>query len=182
MEPSLQDLEEEDKRLEEEVYAAYLASIPRPAGTWTVHVPFQAQEPVVEGTPYSYLESASKSNMTVVFLTGFAGTNSAYSYTPPRPGYTPGSYAFAFTTRSSERATGFATRAAAANWTVIFVNESFTYPDKPEWMKWNLLMKQVRVCHASLSCACSDDDAPTVQTESSPCADSLLCFRPAPSP
>lgn len=99
---------------------------------------------VPEGSPLSYLEAASRSNLTVVFLTGFAGTDRLFACIPPPPSFTPGSHAFALTTRTTEQATGFATRAREANWTVIFMEEVFRFPDKPEWMRWNLLMKQVR--------------------------------------
>jgi hypothetical protein len=136
--------EQDDERFGEEVYAAYLAMLPKPAGAWSVHVPYEPEEVEEEGSPLSYLGPATRSNLTVVFLTGFAGTDQMLAFAPPRPSFTPGSHAFAFTTRSTEAATGFATRAVAANWTVVYMEETFIFPEKPEWMKWNLLMKQVR--------------------------------------
>lgn len=64
------------------------------------------------------------------------------------PNHTGPSHAFAFTTRETEDATGFGTRAAAAHWEVIYLSED-VFPQFDPDVRLNYIIKQVR-----LQCQC----------------------------
>jgi hypothetical protein len=96
-------------------------------------------------SPLSY--QAAASNHSIVFVTGYTGRSRAEAVIGIAPNHTGPSHAFAFTTRETEAATGFGTRAAAAHWEVIYMSED-VFPELDPGARLNFIVKQV--CSAIL--------------------------------
>jgi hypothetical protein len=92
-------------------------------------------------SPISYQNVAS--SQSVLFVTGFSGRSSTGALVPPKPRHTGPARGFAYTTRETEAATGWATRAIAAGWEVIYLSED-VFPDLDEATRLNFIVKQVR--------------------------------------
>ncbi len=89
----------------------------------------------------SYQSAAS--NQSVLFVTGFTGRDPAAAFVPPKPSHTGAARGFAYTTRETEAATGFGTRASAAGWEVIYLSED-VFPELDPATRLNFVVKQVR--------------------------------------
>jgi hypothetical protein len=92
--------------------------------------------------PEHYREGAGR--WSVVFVTAFAGRTNSTAKVGRPPRFTHNSHAFAVTTKESEEATGYATRAARAGWEVLYVDEGRAFLDRPLATRLNMLMKEVR--------------------------------------